>query len=106
MVKRTKCFIEINCLKKELLHIVERNKPEKMYAADQLAEKYNHKVLRLPSYHCIFNPIELIWGITKSYYNKHIGRDGKSVESCLNMWKEALMAVPEDAWANSVRHCE
>ncbi|KAK4886335.1 hypothetical protein RN001_002606 [Aquatica leii] len=44
MVKRTKCFIEINCLKKELLHIVERNKPEKMYAADQLAEKYNHKL--------------------------------------------------------------
>ncbi|KAK4881911.1 hypothetical protein RN001_005230 [Aquatica leii] len=33
-------------------------------------------------------------------------RDGKSVESCLNMWEEALMVVPEDAWANCVRHCE
>ncbi|RZB58837.1 DDE 3 domain containing protein, partial [Asbolus verrucosus] len=31
-----------------------------------------HEVLRLPPYHCQYNPIEMAWGFCKSYYNKHI----------------------------------
>ncbi|KAK9710299.1 hypothetical protein QE152_g26108 [Popillia japonica] len=56
---------DATALKLQLLDLVERFKPPPRYEADELAEKYGHAVLRLPPYHCIFNPIELIWGITK-----------------------------------------
>lgn len=73
---------------------------------DQLAEEAGHFVLRLPPYHCNFNAIELIWGISKTYYNRHIGRDGKSKEACLSMWAEALNTVTPEQWENSIRHVE
>lgn len=56
--------------------------------ADELAEKFGLKVLSIAP--CIFNPIEHIWGIAKNYYNRHIGRDGRSVDNSLTMWREAL----------------
>ncbi|CAH1993256.1 unnamed protein product [Acanthoscelides obtectus] len=82
------------------------NKPPKIYVIDELAEQHGHKVLRLPPYHCIFNPIELTWGIAKGYYKRHIGRDGNSEKDCLDMWNEALQTVTPDMWKNSVRHTE
>jgi hypothetical protein len=39
----------------------------------------NHTVLRLPPYHCIFNPKENIWGIA-SFYSKHIGQENVALE--------------------------
>lgn len=83
-----------------------RNKPARKYVVDNLAEQYGHKVLRLPPYHCIFNPIELIWGITKCYYNNHIGRDGNTEQDCLAMWREALKTVTPEMWKNSIKHTE
>lgn len=71
-----------------------------------MANKYGHKVLRLPPYHCMFNPIEHIWGIAKNYYNRHNGRDGSTEIACLNMWKESLDTVTPEMWKNSVRHTE
>ncbi|ENN77744.1 hypothetical protein D910_05429 [Dendroctonus ponderosae] len=83
-----------------------RNKPPQKYLIDNLAEQYGHKVLRLPPYHCVFNPIEHVWGLTKNYYNKHIGRDGTTATSCLNMWDEALTTVTPEIWKNCIRHTE
>lgn len=93
-----------NFLKAELLEIVKRWKPEKRYEADELAARYGHQVLRLPPYHCIFNAIENIWGITKNFYNKNIGRDGFDIEKSINMWEEALSKITPDVWAATVRH--
>ncbi|KAJ8913988.1 hypothetical protein NQ315_008980 [Exocentrus adspersus] len=61
-------------LKVQLLSLVALNKPEPVYVADELAERYGHQVLRLPPYHCIFNPIEYVWGITKNYCRDHVGK--------------------------------
>lgn len=93
-------------LKTQLLELVKKNKPEKLYTTELLAHKYGHMVLRLPPYHCIFNPIENIWGITKNYYNRHIGRNGGGVEECLKMWDEALSKVDKTMWQNTIRHTE
>ena len=35
------------------------------YEVDNLIKRNGHEVLRLPPYHCHFNPIKLIWGILK-----------------------------------------
>lgn len=77
-----------------------------VYETDLLAEKYGHRVLRLPPYHCIFNPIENIWGITKNYYKDHVGSDGSSREKSLATWKEALGKVTAEVWAETIRHTE
>lgn len=93
-------------LKSQLLQKVQQHKPPQKYVADTLAEQYGHQVLRLPPYHCIFNPIENVWGISKSYYNKHVGRDGRNVEHCINLWREALQTVTAEIWTNCIRHTE
>ncbi|KAL1510047.1 hypothetical protein ABEB36_004703 [Hypothenemus hampei] len=57
-------------------------------------------------YHCTFNAIELIWAQTKSYYNKHIGRNGYSDGEVIRMWEEALEQCSVEVWQNCVRHTE
>lgn len=63
-------------------------------------------MLRLPPYHCIFNAIEHIWGITKNYYRDHVGAAGSSVKNSVAMWKEALATITPETWANTIRHTE
>jgi transposase len=48
-------------LKCELLEISNKCPLTKEYVVDNLALQYGHVVLRLPSYHCQFNPIEMVW---------------------------------------------
>lgn len=71
-----------------------------------MALLHGHEVLRLPPYHCIFNPIEMIWGITKTYYSKHMGRDGTGRERSLEMWQEALDQITPQIWNNCVNHTD
>ena len=70
-----------------------------------MANKYGHKVLRLPSYHCICNLIEHR-GIAKNHYNMHNGRGGSTEIACLNLWKKSLDTVSPEVWKNSVKHTE
>lgn len=93
-----------DALKVKLLEIVARNKPSKRYAADEMALENGHAVLRLPPYHCIFNPIENIWGICKQHYNRHIGEKGYGREKCLDTWQQAIDAVTPDMWKRTVEH--
>lgn len=83
-----------------------RNAPSKTYTADKLAEEYGHSVLRLPPYHCIFNPIENVWGISKNYYNKNIGRDGNGMVKAVDMWEEALGTVSSETWKKCIEHTD
>ena len=48
--------------KKDLYVLVKIHKPRfPKYKTDELARSYGHEILRLPPYHCEFNPTELIW---------------------------------------------
>lgn len=90
--------------KAELLQIAGADRTEEHYVVDNLIREHGHEVLRLPPYHCQFNPIELVWGICKEYYDKHIGKDGFSDEAVLAMWNEALSQVSSSIWSNCVNH--
>lgn len=48
--------------KQELLVLVKKHDHGKIYLIDTIAEDAGHRVVRLPPYHCQYNPIELIWG--------------------------------------------
>ena len=71
----------------------------------EMALKYGHEVLRLPPYHCQYNPIELIWGIAKNYYDKHTSKTTDEA-SVLNLWKESLHQIKEETWRKSINHTE
>jgi hypothetical protein len=48
--------------KTELYEIIKLKKPEPVYKTDEFLRGKGHDVLCLPSYHCEFNPIEMVWG--------------------------------------------
>ncbi|KAE9521370.1 hypothetical protein AGLY_018192 [Aphis glycines] len=64
-------------LKHELMAKVREISRNKSYVIDKIAEDAGHTVLRLPPYHCEFNPIELAWAMVKeddikcNAYNRH-----------------------------------
>jgi len=55
-----------DCLKSELIEILNKIAPNPTYAVDLLAEKQGHTVLRTPPYHPELQPIEICWGIVKN----------------------------------------
>ena len=91
-------------VKKELLDLVKLNKPSPKYVCDEEAEKQGIDVLRLPPYHCIFNPIELVWArlkgnvanINKTY---KIGDVQEHVHN-------AFASLKPELWPNCCRHCD
>ncbi|XP_072389494.1 uncharacterized protein [Diabrotica undecimpunctata] len=58
------------CTKKELLQLIKQQNFQKEYVIDKLFERHGHMVLRLPPYHCVFNPIEMIWADVKKELRK------------------------------------
>lgn len=62
--------VEVNkkMKRRELLELVNGIKPTyDKYIIDEMARAKGVTVLRLPPYHCIFNPIELIWAKVRNY---------------------------------------
>jgi len=52
-------------LKHELMTKVRKIPRNKTFVTDNIAKDAGHNVLRLPPYHCEFNPIELAWIMVK-----------------------------------------
>lgn len=76
---------------------------EKIYKLDEIALEMGHEVVRLPPYHCQYNPIELIWAQVKGEVaEKNHTFKMADVEVLVN---NALNAVTEDVWAKCGEHC-
>jgi transposase len=96
--------------KKNLWNVIkpylDQARHNRKYEIDEILFKQGYEVLRLPPYHCQYNPIEMVWGYCKSYYNKHIRSQPRSKDKVTNLWKTALSNYTPQMWANSVAHCE
>lgn len=57
--------------KSELIDLCKKYKEKQKYVIDDIAAAHSHKILRLPPYHCEFNPIELIWAKVKTEVKKN-----------------------------------
>lgn len=55
--------------KKSLLAHVDKNLT-KTYAINEMAKSWECEIVRLPTYFCIFNPTELIWGVSQTKYSE------------------------------------
>ena len=69
-----KGWLNKNCInfnekhkKPELHELVKMKKGPPVYKIDEILKSKGHEVLRLPPYHCEFNPIELIWKEFESF---------------------------------------
>jgi transposase len=93
-------------LKCKLLEISKKYPLTKEYVIDNSALQFGHVVSRLPPYHCQFNPIEMVWGIAKNYYDKNIIKYSGRNEEMLNVWTEALNQITPEIWSNCICHVE
>lgn len=77
---------------------------EKEYELDGIALQMGHSAVRLPPYHCQYNPIELIWAQIK---NKVVELNTtfkiSDVEKLVN---EVIDSVTVEDWKRCVKHCE
>lgn len=55
-----------DCLKVELVEILNKFSPSPTYKLDEIAAEHGHKILRTPPYHPELQPIETCWGIVKN----------------------------------------
>ena len=74
----------------------------RQFKIDSLASDHGHTVLRLPPYHCNFNPIELIWGRAKNYVAKrNITFMNADVHA---LFLEAINKVRAEDWSSACEH--
>jgi len=77
---------------------------DKRYELDEIALEMGHEVIRLPPYHCQYNPIELIWAQVKGEIaNKNNSFKITDVENLANI---AIESVTVDNWKRCVDHFE
>nr|CAD7434138.1 unnamed protein product [Timema monikensis] len=96
-----------SAMKMELMSKALAHKPEKRFKIDEMVRECGHQVLRLPPYHCQYNPIELVWANCKGYYKKHTGRNNKFDDAAVRaLWQEALARVTPESWSKNVDHTE
>jgi transposase len=81
-----------DCLKPELIRILEREAPEPIYEIDCIAAKYGHEVLRTPPYHPELQPIEICWGIVKNECARNCNFTMKGLQETL---EQAFLKVTQ-----------
>ncbi len=85
-----------------LLLLVKQHKPAtRKYVIDDMAKQEGHKVIRLPPYHCIFNPIETMWAHVKRHVAVY---NTKRVMSDVKRILLEAFCLKNDLWRGSVDH--
>ncbi|KAJ3662230.1 hypothetical protein Zmor_006586 [Zophobas morio] len=68
-----------------------------------MARDRGFRVIRLPPYHCIFNPIELIWSQMKNNIRRN-NTAPKFSSATIDIIREEASKITAEMWANCVRH--
>jgi len=88
--------------KQELLKLVKENTFNNNYNVDDMVNNAGHIPLRLPPYHCILNPIELVWAQLKKIISKH-NFNNNTIEF-KNLISSAFQKINPTFWQNCIRH--
>ncbi|XP_045447118.1 uncharacterized protein LOC123668257 [Melitaea cinxia] len=93
-------------LKNELLRLVGLHKPSTpTYVLDDIAQEKGHNVIRLPPYHCQYNPIELIWAQVKGYAARSNTTPPFTANKMLQLLNTAVENVSAEDWKQVVTKC-
>jgi transposase len=92
-------------LRKQYVKPTLTNLPVK-YEIDRILIGHGIQVLRLPPYHCQYNPIGLAWGYCKTFYNKHITANTNDKNCVEKLWAIALSSYTSEMGQHSIVDCE
>lgn len=89
--------------KPELYNLIKLHKPQlTSYVIDKKAADLGFRVIRLPPYHCNYNPIEMVWGHLKRYVaSKNTTFKLSDVQT---LFMEAVNSYPPETWEKCVNH--
>ncbi|CAG2202885.1 unnamed protein product [Mytilus edulis] len=88
--------------KPKIYEIIKSKKIDPVYKVDEFLKKKGHEVLRLPPYHCEFNPIELIWGNLKGF----VGQENSTFKQndVKSLIQKGFEQINSTTWFNSCNH--
>src|SRR3989442_9420910 len=89
--------------KDQLLEMVKHSRFQVSYAVDKLLQDYDIKCLRLPPYHCEYNPIELAWSGFKRKFRR-INFQDEDIEKVREQVINSLFEEDSN-WQGYVEHC-
>lgn len=99
-LKKNNIDFDDDMLKAELWALCLLHRKKKIPAIEKLLRGTLHEFMWLPPYHAIYNPIELVWGLVKRYFDAHVGRDNDySHKAMIKFFHEALDTVTPAVWA-------
>jgi len=76
----------------------------KRYELDEIALEMGHEVIRLPPYHCQYNPIDLLWAKVKGEVAKN--NNTFKMADVEKLAHSAMDAVTQEDWEKCVAHAE
>jgi transposase len=89
-----------DCLKAELVEILDKLAPPPLYALDELAAAQGHAILRTPPYHPELQPIETCWAVVKN----QVARNGKfTMAHLLEQLDDAFESVTEETCSGLIK---
>lgn len=69
---------------------------------DHVAEEHGHRLLRLPSYHCDLNPIELVWAQMNACIRRQ--NTSGSIQEVEGLLQNAIQTISTYDWAKCCQH--
>lgn len=104
-----------DCLKPELIEVLNKIAPEPTYTVDEIARKNGHEIIRTPPYHPELQPIEICWGIVKNEIARNCDFTMKNLEiqlekafdivtvdTCLKIIKK-IRGIEDAFWAEDTK---
>ena len=100
------CSLMKKMTKTKLYDLIKQHKENtcRQFQVDSYLQQHGHEVLRLPPYHCEFNPIELIWSDVKQY----VARNNSTfkVADVKMLINNAFQQIDATKWKNACAHVQ
>jgi len=114
-LEQNKVYCRDDCLKAELIEVLIKLAPEPIYAIDEIAANYGHKVLRTPPYHPELQPIEICWGVVKNHVARNCdftmknltnqldnGFDKVTTKTCVAIISK-IRKIEDEFWTSDIK---
>lgn len=101
-LKEKTISFDVNSVKAELIQLVKSAQVTQKYVIDNIAKRAGHTIVRLPPYHCNFNPIELVWSQVKGFVASN--NTTFKIRDIRPLVETSVTHVTAEKWKNCIAH--